>query len=137
MLRIHSVSYIKLEVITTNESLFEDEPGKPGRPEPKDWDKDFVELAWRPPVSDGGAPIEKYIIQMHDKAGRGWVDAATVPGDKTSGRVDNVDEGHEYEFRIVAVNKAGPSEPSDPSKPVIAKPRFRKLFNTKVKPCLQ
>lgn len=100
-----------------------DEPGKPGRPDLKDWDKDFVDLTWRPPVSDGGAPIEKYIIQMHDKAERGWVDAATVPGDKTSGRVTNVDEGHEYEFRIVAVNKAGPSEPSDPSKPVVAKPR--------------
>jgi len=64
---------------------------------------------------------------MHDKAGRGWVDAATVPGDKTAGRVETVEEGHEYEFRIVAVNKAGPSEPSDPSKPVIAKPRFCKL----------
>ncbi|CAH1969101.1 unnamed protein product [Acanthoscelides obtectus] len=100
-----------------------DEPGKPGRPDLRDWDKDFVELAWKPPVSDGGAPIEKYIIQMHDKAGRSWVDAATVPGDRTNGRVENVEEGHEYEFRIVAVNKAGPSEPSDPSKPVIAKPR--------------
>ncbi|ERL85176.1 hypothetical protein D910_02598 [Dendroctonus ponderosae] len=101
-----------------------DEPTKPGRPDLKNWDKDFVELAWKAPVSDGGAPIQKYIIQMHDKAGRGWVDAATVPGDKTAGRVETVEEGHEYEFRIVAVNKAGPSEPSDPSKPVIAKPRF-------------
>lgn len=86
-----------------------------------------MDLAWSAPKSDGGAPIEKYIIQMHDKAGRGWVDAATVLGDRTNGRVDAVEEGHEYEFRIVAVNKAGPSEPSDSSKSVIAKPRFRKL----------
>lgn len=64
---------------------------------------------------------------MHDKAGRGWVDAATVPGDKTSGRVDNVEEGHEYEFRVVAVNKAGPGEPSDTSRSVVAKPRFCKF----------
>lgn len=106
--------------------MFIDEPGKPGRPELKDWDKDFVELAWTAPKEDGGAPIEKYIIQMHDKAGRGWVDAATVPGEKTAGRVENVEEGHEYEFRIVAVNKAGPSEPSEPSKSVIAKPRHCK-----------
>lgn len=101
-----------------------DEPGKPGRPEPTNWDKDFVDLEWKAPQSDGGAPIEKYIIQMRDKSGRAWVDAATVPGSRTNGKVENVEEGHEYEFRIVAVNKAGPSEPSDVSKPVIAKPRF-------------
>lgn len=100
-----------------------DEPDKPGRPEPTDWDKDFVDLRWTPPKSDGGAPIEKYIIQMRDKSARGWTDAATVPGDRTSGKVTNVEEGHEYEFRVVAVNKAGPSEPSDVSKSVIAKPR--------------
>ncbi|XP_018789320.1 PREDICTED: twitchin isoform X17 [Bactrocera latifrons] len=103
-----------------------DEPDKPGRPEPTNWDKDFIDLAWNPPQTDGGAPIQKYIIQMHDKSGRGWVDTATVPGDHTKGTVSNVEEGHEYEFRIVAVNKAGPSEPSDISKPIVAKPRFLK-----------
>lgn len=84
-------------------------------------------MAWQPPKDDGGAPIEKYIIQMRDKAGRGWNDVASVPGDRTNGRVEDVEEGHEYEFRIVAVNKAGPSEPSDASKSVIAKPRHCKI----------
>lgn len=101
-----------------------DPASKPGRPEPTDWDKDFVDLKWTPPKDDGGAPIEKYIVQMRDKDGRTWQDAVTVPGDRTTAKVPNVEEGHEYEFRIVAVNKAGPSEPSDVSKSVIAKPRF-------------
>nr|CAD7393168.1 unnamed protein product [Timema cristinae] len=101
-----------------------DAPDKPGRPELKNWDKDFVDLEWSAPKKDGGAPIEKYIVQMRDKEGRNWVDVATVPGDRTAGHVTNVEEGHEYEFRVVAVNKAGPSEPSDSSKSVIAKPRF-------------
>lgn len=59
-----------------------DEPSKPGRPNPTNWDKDFVDLEWTAPASDGGAPIEKYIIQMRDKDERSWVDAATIPGDR-------------------------------------------------------
>ena len=30
-----------------------DEPGKPGRPAATDWDKDFVDLEWQAPQSDG------------------------------------------------------------------------------------
>lgn len=47
---------------------------------------------------------------------------------RTEGRVTNIDENHEYEFRVVAKNKAGPSPPSDTSKSVVAKPRFREYF---------
>lgn len=36
-------------------------------------------------------------------------------------------EGNEYQFRVIALNKAGQSEPSDASKNFIAKPRFCKL----------
>uniref|UniRef100_T1IEM7 Fibronectin type-III domain-containing protein n=1 Tax=Rhodnius prolixus TaxID=13249 RepID=T1IEM7_RHOPR len=61
--------------------LQEDVPTKPGKPQLKDWDKDFVELAWAPPESDGGAPVQKYVVQMRDKDERNWVDVLTVPGD--------------------------------------------------------
>lgn len=99
-----------------------DEPGKPGKPEVTDWDKDHVDLQWKPPSEDGGAPIEKYIIEKKDKFGD-WEKAGEVVGDATSATVSNLIEGHTYEFRVKAVNKAGPSEPSDPSNAVIAKPR--------------
>ncbi|XP_067613922.1 twitchin isoform X10 [Eurosta solidaginis] len=102
------------------------EPDKPGRPEPTNWDKDFIDFAWDPPKSDGGAPIQNYVIQMRDKCGRTWIDAASVPGDHTKCTLKTVEEGHEYEVRIIAVNKAGSSEPSNVSKSVIAKPRFLK-----------
>lgn len=110
--------------------MFLDEPGKPGRPEIKNWDKDFVDLEWTPPKDDGGAPIEKYIVQMRDKEGRQWIDVAKVQGDRTVAKViDGIEEGHEYEFRVVAVNRAGPGEPSDTSKSVVAKPRFCKRID--------
>ncbi|KPJ16777.1 Twitchin [Papilio machaon] len=101
-----------------------DEPGKPGRPEPRNWDKDFVDLEWSPPKEDGGAPITGYIVQKREKGGRTWQDCLKTSGERPTGRVTDVEEGHEYQFRVIAVNKAGPGEPSEPSRSVIAKPRF-------------
>lgn len=57
---------------------------------------------------------------------RPWEKAAEVSGNVTKGTVPNLTEGEEYEFRVIAVNKGGPGEPSEASKPVIAKPRFCK-----------
>lgn len=99
-------------------------PDKPGTPQATDWDKDHVDLEWTPPKKDGGSPITGYIIEKRPKYGS-WEKAAEIPGNKTSGTVPNLTEGEEYEFRVIAVNKGGPGEPSEASLPVIAKPRFR------------
>lgn len=48
-----------------------------------------------------------------------------MPGGQTTATVPDLTPNEEYEFRVVAVNKGGPSDPSDASKPVIAKPRNR------------
>ncbi len=44
------------------------------------------------------------------------------------GTCDGLVEGCEYMFRIKAVNKGGPSLPSDPSDSMIAKIRFSKML---------
>lgn len=51
-----------------------------------------------------------------------------VPGDALSATQDGLKEGGTYEFRVRAVNKAGPSEPSEATKPIVAKCRFGKKF---------
>jgi hypothetical protein len=51
-----------------------DEPTAPGTPEITDWDKDRVDLSWTPPESDGGAAIEKYVVEKREKGGKGpWM----------------------------------------------------------------
>ena len=52
-----------------------------------------------------------------------WEKCAEVDGDVTTGRVPDLIEGNQYEFRVRAVNKAGPGEASDPTKPHIARPK--------------
>ena len=48
-------------------------------------------------------------------------------GGMIKGKQEGLVEGCEYQFRIRAVNKGGPSNPSPPSVPMIAKTRFRKF----------
>lgn len=105
-----------------------DEPGKPGTPEITDYDNKGVNLKWTPPKSDGGAPIEKYIVEKKDRYKPDWEKATEVPADQLEARVEDLKERGEYQFRIRAVNKAGPGEPSDASKMQIIKHRARKLF---------
>lgn len=80
-------------------------------------------MKWTPPLNDGGSPITAYVIEKREKGSPKWIKAAEVPGSKTDATVPHLDENTEYEFRVRAVNAAGPGEPSKASKSVITKPR--------------
>merc|ERR1712038_806123 len=95
----------------------------PGEPKIVDFDNKSVTLRWEKPKNDGGRPISHYIIQKKDKFG-GWFDAlitddqncvATI--DELEARVPGLSEGKWYQFRVIAVNKAGESDPSPETKP--------------------
>lgn len=105
-----------------------DVSSKPGTPEFEDWDVDRVDLKWEPPKDSGGAPITGYIIEKKEKPSSQWEEALVTDSPQPKGRVTGLKKGSTYQFRVRAVNKAGPSEPSDPTKPHIAKARFREYF---------
>ena len=86
---------------------------------------DRVDLKWEAPKDDGGAPITGYIIEKKEKFTSHWDEAAVITSPQPRGRVPDLKEGATYQFRVRAVNKAGPGEPGEPTKPHIAKARFR------------
>ncbi len=69
-----------------------------------------------------------YVVEkMNPKNGRWEKVPGTIPPDKTSFRVPKLKEGEEYEFRVMAENKNGVSEPLQTTKPTKAKNPFGKL----------
>jgi len=97
-----------------------DAPGEPKDAEIAKYDKSSVTLKWKAPNDDGGNPIKGYIIEKMQKTGRGdgnWTPVNSSPVSGTSFTVPNLIEGAEMEFRVVAVNDAGPGKPSKTTGP--------------------
>lgn len=129
LFRVKAVNAIgESEPLEANKSIIAknefDEPDAPTKPLITDWDKDHVDLEWKAPQKDGGSPITGYIIQKKEKGSPYWINAVHIPAGKTAGTVPDLTEGQEYEFRVIAVNQAGQSEPSEPSDTITAKARY-------------
>merc|ERR1711879_372776 len=98
----------------------------------------FVVVNWIRPESDGGSAIDGYVIQKREKTSSKWFTANKKECAETRFRVGNLQEGHEYEFRVMAQNKDGLSMPSKASKLVkvtdpiypAGEPRQLKLVDT-------
>ena len=86
-------------------------------------------LHWSPPSSDGGSPITGYTIERRDTSKMSWSVANRVPITDTTFNVPNLREGSEYEFRVVAENKAGTGKPSMASQPKLAKAPYGRCLN--------
>ena len=124
----------KFKITATNENgsdeafvevVFLGKPGSPLGPlEVYGVTKNSAKLNWRPPADDGGLPIKKYIVEMMDKADGKWVPLCETPGDVTNTQAKPLQEGHEYLFRVKAVNDEGESEPLVADKAIKAKDAF-------------
>lgn len=97
-------------------------PGAPGRPEAVDSDKDFIKIKWTPPISNGGSPIIGYDVERREKNTGRWIKLNSDPVKGQEYTDDRVHDGGQYEYRVSAVNAAGPGKPSEASHLLIARP---------------
>ena len=71
-----------------------------------------VILSWRPPCDNGGASVQGYIVEKRGSGKPNWTKDNVKLVKDTDYVSKNLPEGTEFEFRVVAVNKAGPGKPS-------------------------
>ncbi len=100
-------------------------PGKPtppGCPEVVSVTHNSATLSWSPPRNDGGSPITGYIVESKSTSSFTWtVCNIGVKVLEPHFTVRDLVEGMTYEFRVIAENKAGRSEESPVSKPVVVR----------------
>lgn len=104
-------------------------PGKAGKPELVESDRDHIKIKWTAPISNGGSPIIGYDVERRDRATGRWVKINKEPCRNTDYYDDRVQDGHQYEYRVSAVNAAGNGKPSEASNILIAKP-MKGIFET-------
>lgn len=69
-------------------------------------------MSWLPPKDDGGSKITNYVIEKRVANRKTWIHVTNEPKERVY-TVENLIEGHEYVFRIMAQNKYGIGDPLD------------------------
>ena len=70
-----------------------------------------VVVCWKPPKDLGGLLLTGYTLERRDKKKYTWIKVDAVKPTITSYCVQNLLEGNEYMFRVMAENEEGLSEP--------------------------
>ena len=88
------------------------------------FDKEWVDLKWEVPESDGGEPITGYLIERRDVKKTAFVNQGNTDANTLNLKAIKLIEGTQYMFRVFAINSIGQSEPAELAEPVTAKVPF-------------
>ena len=93
--------------------------GPPGRPEVDSVSSDSVALHWDKPRDTGNGELQGYVVEMKPSGGD-WTEVNVEPVWEPEMVVPGLTEGHIYQFRVRAINEAGPGAPSTETGPLVA-----------------
>ena len=91
-------------------------PLPPSAPDVIDWSERHMNIKWKEPLDDGGAPVTAYHVEAKARGDEEWQLWETVDTNTPTATMQKLQAGREYQFRVIAINKAGRSEPSHPSR---------------------
>ena len=97
-----------------------EEPSQPYAPEYVESDDTSVTLSFRPPASDGGSIITKYILEYSEFTTLNWQPITSYTDNSMSHKVTTLTPNVKYRFRIKCENDFGTSDPSSELVVVIA-----------------
>lgn len=78
-----------------------------------DQQPDVLTLKWDRPTSDGGAQVTGYIVEHRRMGSPHWVRSVPQIININEVAISGLEPGWKYQFRVIAVNVVGKSEPSD------------------------
>lgn len=87
-----------------------------------------ISIRWDVPYHDGGSQVTGYWIEKKERNTILWVRENKIPCLECHYKVSTLIEGLEYQFRVYAMNIAGLSKASEPSRPVLALNPVGKFF---------
>ncbi|GMR48035.1 hypothetical protein PMAYCL1PPCAC_18230 [Pristionchus mayeri] len=105
---------VSLRPLWKGSSISRSVPSRPSAPELMEVEGDRVTLCWQPALST--LPVLGYDVEFRDyQQDSGWYKVNDTPMSACKMTVGDLIVGHEYEFRIIAMNSVGFSSPSLPS----------------------
>ncbi|XP_004853244.1 myomesin-1 isoform X1 [Heterocephalus glaber] len=100
-------------------------PGPPHSLRYSEVRKSSLVLQWKPPVQSGRTPVTGYFVDLKEATAKDdqWRGLNKAAIKNTYLKVQGLQEGVSYVFRVRAVNQAGVGKPSDLAGPVVAETR--------------